>query len=108
MKAKCPGQESNRVPIEDVNVPCPACGRVVEMFSDEARRRCKCGQMVTRKALPKCAEWCSAAAECFGKAVDVRVLKARAEAVKNDPKAKQCLATIKKLLAEKKKARDDD
>jgi len=106
MKSKCPGQESNRSLIEAVNVTCPSCGKQVEMFSDEARRRCTCGQVVARKTLPKCAEWCSAAAECFGEATDVRILKARAEQVKNDPKAAECLRTIRELLKQRDRKRD--
>ena len=106
MKSKCPGQESRNRPIEAVNVTCPSCGKPVEMFSDEARRRCSCGQEVTRKSLPRCAEWCSAAAECFGEATDVRVLKARADQVKNDPRAAECLKTIQELLAKRNRKRD--
>ena len=102
MKAKCPGQESARLNIEAVNVPCPKCGQIVEMFSDEGHRRCKCGHVVTREALPKCAAWCPSAAECFGEAVDVRLLKAKVDQVKNDPKAKECVETIQKLLANRK------
>ncbi len=107
MKAKCPGQDNQRDPLESVDVKCPACGNIVELFSDEGQRRCGCGEMVRRKTLPKCAEWCAAAAECFGEATDVRVLKARAAAVKNDPKAKECLETIRALLARKKKNADE-
>jgi hypothetical protein len=98
MKAKCPGQASNRTAIEAVNLACPKCGRQVEMFSDESRRRCQCRNMVTRTVLPKCAAWCSAAAECFGEATDVRILKAKVAQVKDDPRAKQCLKTIQDLL----------
>jgi len=104
MKAKCPGQSSNRTAIEAVNIACPKCGRQVEMFSDESKRRCSCGNMVTRKVLPKCAAWCSAAAQCFGQATDVRVLKAKVAQVKDDPRGKECLKTIKDLL--KKRNRD--
>jgi CO dehydrogenase nickel-insertion accessory protein CooC1 len=50
------------------------------------------------KVLPKCAEWCPAAAECFGEATDIRALKARAAQVKDDPRAKQCLQTIRELI----------
>ena len=106
MKSKCPGQESGRTPIEALNLTCPSCGEQVELFSDESRRRCQCGQVVTRKTLPKCAEWCPAAAECFGEATDVRVLKAKVAQVKNDPKAKQCLRTIRELLANRNRKRE--
>ena len=107
MKAKCPGQDS-RHPIDSTIVPCPACGNDVELFSDEPRRRCHCGQVVTRPTLPKCVEWCPAAAQCFGKAVDIRLLKKRVEEVKHDPRAVDCLKTIRGLLRKRKSGVGDE
>ncbi|HUS93474.1 MAG TPA: hypothetical protein VM695_16570 [Phycisphaerae bacterium] len=105
MKAKCPGQQRFG-PTDSIMVECPSCGEDVELFSDEAKRRCRCGGTVTRESIPKCAEWCPAAQQCFGKAADVRVLKARVEAVKNDPKAKECLQRIQRLLSRRQRNGD--
>lgn len=101
MKSKCPGQDSQRDPLGSTSVTCPSCGRQVELFSDEGHRRCACGAEVRQTVLPKCAEWCPAAAECFGQATDVRVLKARAAEIRDDPRAKQCLQTIQELIKQR-------
>ena len=67
---KCPGQQNKR-DLDSVLVPCPDCGRLVEFFTDEPKRTCRCGHTMLREALPKCADWCPAAAECLGEAVDI-------------------------------------
>jgi len=82
--ARCPGQESLRS-LDSVIVPCPDCGRLVEFFTDEPKRQCRCGRVLLREALPHCAEWCLAAAECLGQAIDLRELEQRVAKVKNDP-----------------------
>jgi endogenous inhibitor of DNA gyrase (YacG/DUF329 family) len=62
---KCPGGELRNLTAEDV--PCHACGKPVEMFSDEQKRTCPhCGERVTREAAPACAAWCDAARQCLG------------------------------------------
>ena len=104
MPQKCPGQMSPR-DLDSVIVPCPDCGRMVEFFTDEPKRRCRCGKLLLRETLPRCAEWCLAAEQCFGEALDIRELRARVMKVKNDPRAKKCLETIQQLL--KEKAGDD-
>ena len=101
MPGKCPGRMAPRE-LDSVEVQCPSCDQTLEFFTDEPKRRCKCGRLVLRESLPRCAEWCSAAAQCFGEAMDVRVLKERLKQVKNDPKAKECMERIKKLLEGKK------
>ena len=88
-------------PLECVTIPCPECGREVELFSDEPKRTCHCGHVVMRETVPRCADWCPAAAQCFGEAVDSRVLKKRLAEVKNDPKAAECVRTIRELLERK-------
>jgi len=100
MLNKCPGKMMQRH-LESVVVPCPDCGRLVEFFSDEPKRNCKCGKLILRETLPKCADWCPAAAECLGEAIDIRELERRMEKVKNDPRAKQCLADIQERLRKK-------
>ena len=76
MPLRCPGRTANAL-AESIVVPCPECGRGVEIFGDEQRVHCRCGHWVSREALPSCAEWCSEAARCFGGAMDpARRLKA--------------------------------
>ncbi len=84
--------------LDSVLVPCPSCGRIVEFFTDEPKRTCRCGHVLLREALPRCADWCPAAAQCLGEAVDVRELERRLSQVKNDPRAKQCLESIQQRL----------
>ena len=65
MAFKCPGQDSRNLRVELHK--CPNCGNEVEIFSDEARVKCrKCGKMVYREKMPSCAEWCASAKKCLG------------------------------------------
>ncbi|MHC4562044.1 MAG: hypothetical protein ACYS8X_04635 [Planctomycetota bacterium] len=102
---KCPGQLSLRA-LDSVVVPCPDCGRLVEFFSDEPKRQCHCGRVMLRETLPQCAEWCPAAAECLGEAIDLRELEQRLAKVKDDPRAKQCMEDIRRRLQEKKSSQE--
>jgi putative nucleotidyltransferase with HDIG domain len=46
---------------------CPKCGRTVEFFKDEVRRKCHCGhEMVNPKMDFGCAQWCQYAEQCLG------------------------------------------
>jgi hypothetical protein len=49
-------------------VPCPQCGRPVELFKDEASARCPgCGHRFRNlRASFDCAQWCAYAEECVG------------------------------------------
>jgi len=94
-------------PLDSVNIPCPECGRMVELFSDEPKRRCRCGHVVRRETIPRCADWCPAAAQCFGDAVDVRVLKEKVAAIKDDPRVAECVANIRRLLEAKERSDAD-
>ena len=100
MAERCPGRQSLRN-LDSVVVPCPDCGRLVEFFTDEPKRRCRCGRVLLRETLPQCAEWCLAAAECLGEAVDLRELSRRVAKLKNDPRAKQCLENIRERMQNK-------
>ena len=101
MPDRCPGKQSLRY-LDSSLVPCPDCGRLVEFFSDEAKRPCRCGRVLVCEALPQCAAWCPAAAECLGQVHDLRELEQRLAKVKNDPRAKQCLESIRQRLQKKK------
>ena len=106
MPDRCPGRESLKN-LDSVVVPCPDCGRLVEFFTDEPKRHCRCGRVLLREALPQCAEWCVAAAECLGEAIDVRELERRVAKLKNDPRAQRCLETIRERLQKKKKDHEE-
>ena len=105
MMQKCPGQMTNRA-LDSVIVPCPECGRLVEFFTDEPKRRCRCGTLLLRETLPQCANWCPAAAQCLGEAIDARELERRVAKVKDDPRAKKCLDSIHERLKKKSDERE--
>ncbi|MEE9514509.1 MAG: hypothetical protein V3V54_00630 [Candidatus Brocadiales bacterium] len=77
-KVRCPGSMKTTAP-EIIERPCPKCGRTVEMFADEEKTDCKCGNTVFKSKVPTCVEWCSAAEECLGDVVDVKKVKAEAK-----------------------------
>ena len=65
MEGKCPGQDMRN--LRSAIYKCPTCGNEVEMFSDEAQRRCPhCKTLVVKEQAPSCLQWCSAARDCFG------------------------------------------
>lgn len=67
---KCPGQDLRYWKPGDIfDVSCPQCGKKIEFFKDDARRRCKsCGARVSNPKIDfGCAEWCVYAEQCVGK-----------------------------------------
>lgn len=67
---RCPGQDQRNWQPEDImEVPCPRCRALVEIWKDEPVRLCpQCQTPVRNPRLnPGCAKWCSKAAECLGK-----------------------------------------
>jgi HD superfamily phosphohydrolase YqeK len=67
-KMKCPGQDMRFWKPGDIfDTQCPKCGRRVEFFKDEVRRRCRCGHEIVNPKLDfGCAEWCPYAEQCIG------------------------------------------
>lgn len=62
---KCPGQDTRNV--SAINIKCPGCGYVLEIFSDEIKLRCpQCRGFVWREGFKSCADWCRSARECIG------------------------------------------
>ena len=96
---KCPGSFARK--LDGVLVVCPACGREVEIFTDEPKRTCRCGNVLRREARPTCAEWCPAAAQCLGEQLDAEEHKRRLAAVKDDPRAEEYVECIRRRVAEK-------
>ena len=69
MITKCPGQDTRFWKPNDVyTVECPQCGKPVEFFKDDIRRRCKeCGHLfINPKLNLGCARWCQYADQCVG------------------------------------------
>ena len=65
---RCPGQDTRFWRPEDIfEVSCPQCGKKVEFFKDEVRRRCRCGhEIVNPRVGFGCASWCPYAEQCVG------------------------------------------
>lgn len=64
MEAKCPGSAGVlRSNIE--LLACPRCGGEIEIFTDEIKAECKCGQVVYND-INSCVEYCSYAEKCLG------------------------------------------
>lgn len=68
-KTICPGQDTRYWKPDDVyDVECSHCGKMLEFFKDEARRKCPgCGNRIQNPKLSfGCAQWCEHAKECLG------------------------------------------
>ncbi|MFQ5862643.1 MAG: hypothetical protein ACE5IC_05915 [Candidatus Brocadiales bacterium] len=77
-KVRCPGSMRSTAP-EIIERTCPKCRRTVEMFADEEKTDCTCGNTVFKDKVPTCVEWCSAAEECLGDVIDVKKVKEEAK-----------------------------
>lgn len=65
---KCPGQDSRFWKPEDVfEIQCLKCGRIIEFFKDDVKRKCRCGQEIVNPRLDfGCAQWCEYGEQCIG------------------------------------------
>jgi len=49
------------------DIDCPKCGKRVEFFKDEVKRKCSCGHIIVNPKIDfACAEWCPYAEQCVG------------------------------------------
>ncbi len=94
---KCPG--SFKRELDSDVLTCPACGRELEIFSDEPMRTCRCGEVLRRETRPQCANWCPAAVECLGGTIDLEEHRRRIAQLRDDPKAKEYVECIRRQLA---------
>ncbi|MBM4341156.1 MAG: HD domain-containing protein [Deltaproteobacteria bacterium] len=65
---KCPGTDMKYWKPGDIfDIDCPKCGKRVEFFKDEVKRKCKCGHLIVNPKIDfACAEWCPYAEQCVG------------------------------------------
>jgi hypothetical protein len=69
MASRCPGQDTQFWGPGDIHsIDCPKCGKPVEFFKDDIRRRCKkCGHLFLNPKLDLgCSKWCQFAEQCVG------------------------------------------
>ena len=68
-RLRCPGQDPQNWKPDDIHQsPCIHCGRMIEFFKDDLRRKCpECGKYtVNPRNDLSCASWCKHARECLG------------------------------------------
>ena len=69
---QCPGQDKRFWKPGDVfEASCPHCGKSIEFWKDDQRRRCRsCGRVAPNPKFDMgCAKWCKFAAQCLGQPV---------------------------------------
>ena len=67
--SRCPGQDKRFWKGDDASEqPCPRCGKSIEFWKDDFRRRCThCGELVRNSHFDMgCAKWCQFAEQCVG------------------------------------------
>jgi HD superfamily phosphohydrolase YqeK len=66
---------------EDIfDTQCPKCGRKVEFFKDEVRRKCHCGHEIVNPKLDfGCAQWCPSAEQYIGEVPEEAKERQRSE-----------------------------
>ena len=72
MRLRCPSLSGQR--LTSSLVPCSKCDAEVEILSDESSTKCPRRKApVRKKAVPTCAKWCKAGAQCTSlRAADAR------------------------------------
>ena len=76
MLSRCPGR-NNVKNLDSLLVRCPKCNEPVEIFTDEVKARCRCGEVILRESVPVCISWCPAAEQCLGEVIDLRLVRRR-------------------------------
>ena len=78
---RCPGQDTRFWKPGDIfEAQCPKCGRKIEFFKDDVRRKCGCGhEVVNPKMDLGCAAWCQYAEQCIGNIPEEMKARQRAE-----------------------------
>jgi len=105
--SQCPGQDKRFWKPEDIfENPCPRCGRPIEFWKDDPRRRCThCGTVAANPRFDTgCAKWCRFARECLGSAgleADGQLQDALEtyEKAGEDPAAGEAAARVRRAIA---------
>ena len=101
MSMQCPGRKGRA--LDSCLVRCPECGAVVEMFSDEPKARCRCGQVILREEVPSCISWCAAAERCLGEVIDLRDVRKRVEEMQRKAKESGYVERVRKQIDESRR-----
>ncbi len=78
---KCTGTDMKFWKPGDIfDIDCPKCGKRVEFFKDEVKRKCSCGHIIVNPKIDfACAEWCPYAEQCVGAVPEEVKVKQRQE-----------------------------
>jgi hypothetical protein len=106
MDTECPGKRNVRK-LDSLLVRCPKCSQVVEIFTDEMKARCRCGEVLLRESVPACISWCASAERCLGEVIDLRLIRQRIEAAHGPGSADDYVKEIGKKVAESQHCGDD-
>ncbi len=106
MDMQCPGRKDRE--LDSLLVKCPQCHKVVEIFSDEQKVRCRCGEVILREAVPSCIMWCPAAERCLGDVIDLREVRKRIEEMHAKADASGYVKNIQDRIRKAKDAGDGD
>ena len=104
MTEQCPGRRTTRT-LDSLVVRCPACGALVEIFSDEPKARCRCGKTILRDEVPSCLRWCPAAERCLGEVIDLEKLRERLGASGGDARRERYVAEIGRRIERSRQGR---
>jgi len=105
MEMSCPGRDSRK--LDSMIVRCPECGAHVEIFTDEAKVRCRCGRAILREAIPSCIQWCPAAERCLGEVIDIREVRKRLGALQEKAGESDYVGKMRKRIEEAGKGEND-
>jgi hypothetical protein len=79
--SKCPGSLLIRQPVPEL-ANCPCCGYEIEIWSDEAKAKCRgCGKYYMKGMSQNCLDWCAYARECVGDEAYEKYLREKEESV---------------------------
>ncbi|MDI7259703.1 MAG: HD domain-containing protein [Thermodesulfobacteriota bacterium] len=97
---QCPGQDTRFWKPEDIfNTKCPKCGRELEFFKNEVRRKCRCGHEIVNPRMDfGCAQWCSYAEQCIGALPEE--IKARQKEAEKDRLRERISREMKKVFGQ--------
>lgn len=105
MDIQCPGRKDRD--LDSLLVKCPECHKVVEIFSDEQKVRCRCGHVILRETVPSCIMWCPAAERCLGDVIDLREVRKRIEKMHAKADASGYVKNIQDRIRKAKDTRVD-
>lgn len=98
MDEKCPGRTANAI-LESTLLTCSKCGQDSEIFTDEVRVHCKCGEWLYRQTMPSCIQWCPEAERCMGAVNGLKQMLEATTPVHDQKKYEERLKELQERIA---------